>query len=188
MNYNSFFVTEELTPYFETFTKIVGVTKNNEKGIPIQYLLRKLTKNAFISFKPEPTNPYDPNAIKVYANDIHIGYLNKELANNISYFLKNNPNYILVGKIIEITGNTLNKGCNIKIFFKPLHKANKHHKTINKTSNNKKLYAYLIYSIIMAALIITVFNVDSFLILLGMLLLIAFIGMLGIFFIIFFIH
>lgn len=119
---DTFIVTEELTSDFETLTKVIGVTQMNENGENIQTLLKQIAPNTPLAFKAEPSNPNVPNLLnlfKVYANGVHIGYLNRELTGNIMYFLKNNPEFVLVGEIIEITGGFgKNKGCNIKIMFK----------------------------------------------------------------------
>ena len=116
---DNFFVTEDLTPDFETFTKVVGVTQTNENREDIQTLLKQIAPNEHLDFKSDPTEHNIPNLVKVYAKGFHIGYLNKELSGNITYFLKNNPEFVLIGEIVEITGGFgKNKGCNIKIMFK----------------------------------------------------------------------
>ncbi|MBU5342294.1 HIRAN domain-containing protein [Caldifermentibacillus hisashii] len=97
--------------------RVAGVTKENDKGINIQDLLKRLAngykKNDYIEswegltkremiecymeqsefegqtisnvirFEPEPDNPYDPNAIKVFMKDVngiehHVGYIRRE--------------------------------------------------------------------------------------------------------------
>lgn len=97
--------------------RVAGVTKENDKGINIQDLLKRLAsgykKNEYIEswegmtkremiecymeqsefegqtisnvirLEPEPDNPYDPNAIKVFMKDVndvehHVGYIRRE--------------------------------------------------------------------------------------------------------------
>ena len=188
MNTNSFFVSEILTSDFTTFTKVVGVTKTNEKGAYIQVLLQQIPSNATLTFKPEPNNPYDPNAIRVYANNNHIGYLNKELAGNITYFLKNNPEFVLVGTIEEITGSgDKNKGCNIRIMFKTKNEASALYKRAAHTPHqiNKGKISSIIYAIVMIILFIIAFNVDGFLATLGMVFITMLVGVVGIFIVLF---
>ena len=184
MNTDSFFVSEILTSDFTTFTKVVGVTKTNEKGEYIQTLLRQISSNAILTFKPEPNNPYDPNAIRVYANNNHIGYLNKELAGNISYFLKNNPEFVLVGTIAEITGSgNKNKGCNIKIMFKTKNEASALYKRVAHAPRQVNIgkLSSIIYAIVMIILFIIAFNTDGFFATIGMVLLFILVGIVGIF-------
>lgn len=47
----------------DTYTKIMGVTKQNENGQNIQEILSGLSPYATLSFQREPNNPYDQNAI-----------------------------------------------------------------------------------------------------------------------------
>lgn len=116
---NSIIVTKDLNKNFNNLTNVIGVTQINENGEYVQSVLKQISPDATLTFKADTKNPNNPNIIKVYANGFHIGYLNRELSANILYFLKNNPEFVLVGNIAKITGGYgKNRGCNIKIMFK----------------------------------------------------------------------
>ena len=59
--------------------RVAGVTFEGR-----QDLIKKLSLKSCVNLKPEPSNPYDPYAIKVIADDMHIGYIPKDLARKIS--------------------------------------------------------------------------------------------------------
>lgn len=102
---------------FRIDTKIVGVTFENEDGVPIQSILPKLKNGDGLFFIRDYSNNYDKNAIKVYCKEGHIGHINKDLAAEIIPFLSDNENFELEGAIIEITGgNDKTYGCNIRIW------------------------------------------------------------------------
>lgn len=62
--------------FFET--KVAGVTFPNPDGSSRQQSLSKCKKGMRIILEPEPTNKYDPNAIKVIAEGVgQIGYIPK---------------------------------------------------------------------------------------------------------------
>lgn len=111
-----------ITKDFCTETKIVGVTKNNDRGIPIQSLLPSLKEGDRLILIRDYGNQYDENAIKVYASMgerlQHIGYISASLAENISPFLEENPKYDIEGVVHRITGGVDEKsfGCNITIW------------------------------------------------------------------------
>ncbi|MBE6733382.1 MAG: hypothetical protein E7561_05230 [Ruminococcaceae bacterium] len=107
---------------FTTITKVVGVTKFNENNYPIQMILQNLCHGDKLVFIRDYSNPYDENAIKVYAwcekQLTHIGYISKELTANLSPFLDDNSDLDLDGIVKEITGGYDGKsyGCNIEIW------------------------------------------------------------------------
>lgn len=106
---------------FDTYTKIVGVTKENDKGTNIQDILPLLSEDGRLILIRDFGNLYDKNAIKVYYHtkkeSIHIGYLNRELAANLSVFLDENPTFDIDGIVDEITGGEgKTYGCNIRIW------------------------------------------------------------------------
>lgn len=106
---------------FDTYTKIVGVTKENDKGTNIQDILPLLSEGGRLILIRDFGNKYDENAIKVYYHTknepIHIGYLSRELAADISAFLDENPTFDLDGIVDEITsGDGKTYGCNIRIW------------------------------------------------------------------------
>lgn len=59
---------------------VVGLGKGNR---PFHHFSDKDT----ITITPEPTNPYDPKAIKVFANDIFVGYVARENTKQIHKFI-----------------------------------------------------------------------------------------------------
>lgn len=89
-------------------TKIAGVTFENR-----QALIAQLTGREPCRLVPEPTNPYDENAIAVMVaiamgSVWHIGYIPKELAAQVAPFLDGEA---LMCSIAEITGGfELNDG------------------------------------------------------------------------------
>ncbi len=99
---------------FATYTKVVGVTKNNDEGQPIQTILPTLDECDSLTFVREPNNPYDSNAIKVICEYQHIGYIKADLAKNLAPLMDSGRK--LTGYICEITGgNGYTYGCNIHI-------------------------------------------------------------------------
>ncbi|GEM_PF-3235426 len=60
--------------------KVVGATHNNPDGTSRQEIISHLTKASKITLVREPKNPYDKNAIAVYANGKQIGYLSSAYA------------------------------------------------------------------------------------------------------------
>lgn len=42
----------------------------------------------FVTLEPEPTNEYDPNAIKVWYNGVHLGYIPKKMTEAIKHLTK----------------------------------------------------------------------------------------------------
>ena len=81
-------------------TNVVGVTYENR-----QIIISRLQPGEKIKLVPEPSNPHDPNAIKVCTyNGTQIGYINKDLARKIvNYFPTIND--IKTGYIKKIVGN-----------------------------------------------------------------------------------
>jgi hypothetical protein len=74
----------------------------------------KCAEDDKINLVPEPDNEFDPNAIKVYVGDTHIGYISKENTEIVHRFLRRSghilefyliDNYIRSSKwlIIDIT-------------------------------------------------------------------------------------
>ena len=64
--------------------KIAGVKfRQSELG----ELYEEDWNEVLVNIKPEPTNKFDPNAIAIYANDIHIGYIPALIAPHINNLL-----------------------------------------------------------------------------------------------------
>lgn len=98
---------------FETRTKIVGVTRGNR-----QDLLEELSEMDDIRLVREPNNPHDENAIAVLNPDGEkLGYIRSGLAKELVSYMKLYPDAVLIGEILEITGDEVGKnyGCNIEV-------------------------------------------------------------------------
>ena len=67
--------------------KVVGTSFRPKEDIQIVHnqLKQKVSHNVKLYF--EPKNPYDKNAIKVFVNDTHIGYIPKELCQRLKKLL-----------------------------------------------------------------------------------------------------
>jgi len=66
-------------------TKVVGVSKDNEDGTSRQAIIKaEVAEEDKLQLEAEPSNPYDPNAVKVLSpKGNQIGYLNKEMAETV---------------------------------------------------------------------------------------------------------
>lgn len=102
--------------YFNSIhTKVVGVSKNNNAGTPIQSILPRLTKSAALKLVREPNNHVDRNAIMVYANGKHIGYVSADIARRYAKDIDKGT-IKMSARIKNLTGgNGLYYGCNIVI-------------------------------------------------------------------------
>lgn len=103
--------------YFEPFySKVVGTSQLNENGVPIQQILPGIQPGAVAYLQRERHNPYDINAVKVYANNTHIGYLKRTAAATVAPYLDQGRTVRV--NIEEITGgdNGRSYGVNIKLF------------------------------------------------------------------------
>ncbi len=136
-----------LETIFETKTKIVGVTRDNR-----QELLEELSEYDEIKFVREPNNPHDPNAIAVLNPDGEkLGYIRAGLAKDLVAYMELYPDSILVGEILEITGDEVGKnyGCNIEItLIKPYdHEliSKYDHALISKQFNTNATYAVILF-------------------------------------------
>lgn len=72
-------------------TKVVGVSHLNADGSARQTIISNSVKeDDLLVLEPEPKNPYDQNAVRVLTkNGQQIGYLNKEVAEQIRGALYN---------------------------------------------------------------------------------------------------
>lgn len=107
----------------EYHTKLAGVTKENDSGMDIQYILERLAEHNSVieqydqyavTLEHEKDNEYDKNAIKVKCLDYHIGYIKKDLAKRLAPLVDENR---IEAEISDITGGEDGKsyGCNILI-------------------------------------------------------------------------
>jgi hypothetical protein len=96
-------------------TKVVGVTAQNANGVPVQKILASLSSYARIKLVREPHNAYDKNAIMVFADGKHIGYLSSYIASQYAALI-DLGDVELSATINQITGGQpLNYGCNLNI-------------------------------------------------------------------------
>ncbi len=96
-------------------TKIVGVSKKNEDGTSIQRILKSMAEEDcegdLLTLTHDPENPYDSNAVMVYHDGDHIGYLSAELAAELAEAVDEDR---VEASITELTGGDgLTHGCNI---------------------------------------------------------------------------
>jgi hypothetical protein len=81
-------------------TKIVGVTFEGR-----QEVVARLQMGDRVWIEPEPSNPYDPNAIKVCrSNGEQIGYFSRYLAASVAPYFKA-YSYPVKGKVTLLTGS-----------------------------------------------------------------------------------
>lgn len=97
------------------YTKIAGVTKRNDCNERIQEILENISGFADgepLTLEHEEDNLYDKNAIKVFYEDDHIGYIKRDLAAEIASLV---DQQLVEAEISEITGGDdgLSYGCNI---------------------------------------------------------------------------
>ena len=56
----------------------------NFRGDEVKAYVNELEFPARIALDREPENPHDPNAIRAYHEDVHLGYIAKEIAEFIA--------------------------------------------------------------------------------------------------------
>lgn len=99
------------------FSKVVGVTQNNADGTWRQIVVGTCQPGEPLRFVADPGNVYDENAVKVErASGEQLGYLNKELAEQI--IAKTLDGYKYVVAVASVTEPLHGgwHGCNILIF------------------------------------------------------------------------
>lgn len=95
-------------------TKVVGVTKENDKGVPIQTILPMVSDDSDLLLVREKGNQFDANAVKVLADHQHIGYLKSSIAQQVAPMMDQGK--IIDVELSEVTGGgDKYYGCNIKI-------------------------------------------------------------------------
>ena len=100
------------------FSKVVGVTKENDDGSNRQEIIQEELKNDDMLFlNREPDNPYDRNAIAVITSDFDkkIGYINSDLASSLAPLMDRGA--FIDCYVAEITGGGPGQsyGVNIKL-------------------------------------------------------------------------
>lgn len=95
-------------------TKLVGVSHKNADGMARQaYIYRFAKAGMTVHLKPEPNNPYDPDAIGawitarslfIFKADVQIGYLDSRLAGEVSRLLSRGGTASAV--IVDVVGGS----------------------------------------------------------------------------------
>lgn len=83
-------------------TKLVGVSYDGRQGI-----IANLNQRASVELEREPGNPYDANAVAVYADGQQIGYIGRGLAEKIAPEIDQGKRYY--AEIAEITGGGMHQ-------------------------------------------------------------------------------
>jgi hypothetical protein len=96
-------------------SKVVGVSHRNDDHTSRQAAIRKLNILDSLELEPEPTNPYDKDAIRVLnEDDRQIGYLEKRLAGETSRAMRKGVHFLCF--ILDVTGDDQpTRGVNIAI-------------------------------------------------------------------------
>lgn len=106
----------QITFFDPFYSKVVGTSQLNENGVPIQTILPGIRPGAVAYLQRDRHNEYDINAVKVYAENTHIGYLKRTAAATVAPYLDQGRTVRV--NIEEITGgdNGRSFGVNIKLF------------------------------------------------------------------------
>jgi hypothetical protein len=101
----------------EFHTKVVGVTHPNSDGSSRQATISRCCRPGMpLIFKPEPSNPADPNAVGVWVEircmlffrrAVQIGYISRDLADEFSEAIAAGER--IDGWISDVTGGTREK-------------------------------------------------------------------------------
>ena len=100
----------------EFYMKVAGVTHEGREAI-----IRKLQSGDSLYFMPEPTNPYDNHAVRIYTSDDRcIGFIPREHNYQIFENLIHNKGQYSV-HVSAITGGGFGShyGCNIVVDYQP---------------------------------------------------------------------
>ena len=81
----------------EFYTKVVGVTFENR-----QSLLSNLSEGQELELKREKENEYDSNAVAVYAQEKHLGYIKREIARHLAMNMDSGISYKAM--VSQLTG------------------------------------------------------------------------------------
>lgn len=89
----------------------------NDDGSSRQAILKTCSSGDPLVLKREPKNKYDRNAIAVFRGTDQLGYLSKEVAEELAKVMDSGKE--LTANILEISGGEKGKptlGCNVQIF------------------------------------------------------------------------
>ncbi len=96
-----------------TYTNVT-VVGMHFRGAEVKELVSTFTEGVKLRLEREPDNPYDPNAVKVFYEDTHIGYINKKDASFISDDLIDREATTIVTEM-AVRRNNLHPICSIEI-------------------------------------------------------------------------
>jgi MFS superfamily sulfate permease-like transporter len=103
----------------EFYTKVSGVTRQNDDGSDRQQILKRCRDGEKLDLVRDPKNPYDENAIRVCRkNGEQLGFISAETAEQLAR--KIDSGMKIEAEIANITGGTTDRptlGCNLKIIF-----------------------------------------------------------------------
>jgi len=110
----------------EFYSKIAGVTAKNDDGSSRQKIIKNYVKTGTpLILLREPSNKFDPNAISVhikkrslifFTSTVQIGYLNKDVAEELTKFLKKGGAIEAIAK--EVTGGKGVESYGVNIFIR----------------------------------------------------------------------
>jgi hypothetical protein len=100
------------------YTKVVGVTYDNDDGTNRQLIISELKYNSIINLKRDYSNLYDPNAIMVVnLSGEQIGFLSRDLASQLAPLIDQGSQIHV--EISQLTGGgDYSRGVNILIYDK----------------------------------------------------------------------
>ena len=68
-----------------------------------------------VELTPEPTNPYDPNAVVIHCRDRKIGYVPRTLAPRVKNFLLTNTTSAVIVNVLGERRDDFNMGLQVRI-------------------------------------------------------------------------
>lgn len=90
-----------------THASVVGITFCEIKNR--MDVWKNINAGTELMMELEPTNPKDPNAVKVTIHDIHIGYIEREATHDLSGRMKGHEITHRKCKVIGINGTPLDR-------------------------------------------------------------------------------
>jgi len=99
------------------YSKLAGVSKKNEDGRRRQEVIEEdLYEGLDLYLEREPENPYDPNAIAVFASEYgdQVGYLKSEVSEELAPLMDRGQ--LVTCQVAEITGDyDQTRGVNVQV-------------------------------------------------------------------------
>ena len=84
---------EPISPERDVFSfRLAGLYYRSDEA---QKRARELISNESVFLEKDPTNPHDPNAIRVYSDDhVHLGYIPRHLCSEILAYMDETNSYV----------------------------------------------------------------------------------------------